>query len=149
MWAPRAVAQYYLRPQAKLSMTLGPGVTLASGVPIFTHNENGWTQVGHVIGTGKQPESVGANWYSSLPSSRFDFHFHHSDGSLAEAVQTLLPPDRREAIKRRIAKVSREYGPELTEAFRPIIERTLRESVPIVRDGIIRAVRSERHKSMK
>ncbi len=71
--------------------------------------------------------------------------YFRNRGTLGEVIQTMLPPEKRESITRRLASLHRLHGEELTNAFKPIIEKTLRDSVPIVQRGITQAI--EDHQS--
>ncbi|MEZ6087592.1 MAG: hypothetical protein R3C05_06125 [Pirellulaceae bacterium] len=120
-----------------------PDVPLQSGDPIFLQSVSGdWTQVGHVLASNQSVDDgvVPVQWYGDDSSSGYTYTYHRNRGTLPEIVETLLPTEKREAIKRRIASTQRLYGKELTEAFKPVIEDLLRQSAPVIEAAIVRSV---------
>ncbi|QDV68120.1 hypothetical protein Poly24_18280 [Rosistilla carotiformis] len=122
-----------------------PNGPLRHGDAVFAVDASGqWSQVGHATSSAEsdpQPTAV-IQWYGPQPASHYEFIYCRNRGTLAEAVEILLPSDRRTAILNRIAAAQRLHGPELTEAFKPVIEQTLRESVPVIEQALVQAVRA-------
>ncbi|WP_417744420.1 hypothetical protein [Rosistilla oblonga] len=136
------LATHFMQSRDRFRIELPDG-PLRRGDAIFAQDASGqWTQVGHAISSdeaGSQP-SAEILWYGSQPASHYGFTYCRNRGTLAEAVEILLPAERRTVILNKIAAAQRLHGPELTAAFKPIIEQTLRESVPVIQQALVRAV---------
>lgn len=139
----KALVAYYFKPHATFSLEV-PAGPLRPGDPIFAQDASGaWRQVGHAdsgpdMNVGQAAEMI---WYAPESASHYTFTYCRNRGTLAEAVEILLPAERRKAILDKIAGVQRIHGPELTAAFKPIIEQTLRDSVPVIEKSLAQAVR--------
>ena len=119
------------------------GAQLRSGDPVFAHQtDEQWHQIGHVGSVS--PESTELIMYGESANSSYQFTYCENRGSLAEAAQLLLPPQRREAIIARLTEMQRAHGDEITAAFRPVIEKSLLESVPVIQAGLTSAVELHR-----
>ncbi len=84
-------------------------------------------------------------WYAAdIKAEECQLIQYESSGRLSEVVATLLPPDKRKRIEKRIAMVVAEHGEQLSRAFVPLVQKTLRESMPIVEAEFRRSVANHR-----
>ena len=114
----------------------GPAEDPAAGLPPLDRD---WVQVGHVRSVEPRGETAIATivWYRPADererypdTQRLELYQQHA--SLQEAVETLLPPAKRQRIRRMLTELLREHGQELTSTLRPLLEDSLRESLPLV-----------------
>lgn len=119
----------------QLSLSL-PRVPIREGDPIFTRDPAGrWIQAGYVTHTDSRSSARNASavWYAGVVDpDHCHFSYHYNRGRLADVIQTLLPPEKRERIQEMIREAIELDGEEIAEAIRPIITRSLRQSVPVV-----------------
>jgi len=133
------------------------GDRLRAGTPLFVSAEGtAWKQVGFVAkvapsapgppAQGSAIEGLQRNdpvpraqvvWYDAeRDPSDYQFALHIRRGTLEEALTTLLPPEKRRRIQQRLAAVLETHGEELIASFRPVVEASLRDSVPILEDSL-------------
>ena len=88
---------------------------------------------------------VRIRWYSSNLSHEYcELDFYQTTGQLDEVVRTMLPPEKRDQIQERIAAVVNQHGQQLAQAFVPLVQRSLYESLPIIEDEFRRSVHRHR-----
>ena len=122
-----------------------PTRAVAYGDPIFIQDPKGdWRQAGYVDDVeGEANRSLATiAWYD--PDSRPEdcaFVHHRNRGSLAEVVQTLLPKEKRARLARVIAEASAEHGAEIQAKLLPILERSLRDTAPVMEEALLAALR--------
>lgn len=85
-------------------------------------------------------------WYDSEVSAQECQLFqYHSTGRLSEVIETLMPPEKQEAIREEIAVAMARHGEDLSQAFVPLVEESLKKSLPVIENEFRRAV--ARHRS--
>lgn len=146
---PRQVPlmQFFSGPSERFR-TQDPTGRLRKNDPIFFQGEEGvWRQIGYV---SKNPDpesdqSVDIDWYDDRVESK-DCQLTHYQitGRLDEVVETMLPPEKREMIQQRVADVMAAHGEELTEAFRPLVQQSIQQSLPVIEIEFQRATRRHR-----
>lgn len=132
------------------------------GEPVFYRlDDTGWTQVGFVesVSLAKRDSdrpSTGAararndvnviiRWHSSdIDPRRVRFIGHRNLGTMNETIQVLFPPEKREIIRQQVNAAMRQHGELLAEQFLPLIERSVRQSLPVVESEMIAAI--DRHR---
>ncbi|WP_145419121.1 hypothetical protein [Planctomycetes bacterium K23_9] len=141
--------------------------------PIFYQDDAGvWRQVGYVSGrisdksderasgdgsTPKAPNlgdrglgsgsgaQVQLTWYShSVPIDECDLYQYRSSGSLEEVVTTMLPPEKRARIQERIASAMSQHGDDLSAAFVPLVQQSIKRSMPVIEEEFRVAVENHR-----
>ncbi len=122
-----------------------PGVR--SLTPIYSKQDDQWQLVGHVRKVRQVDQGqtvVDAEWYGPGSLDAYQLHYFESSNSLASVVQVLLPPDRRTWVEQRLKQLFDEHSEELIEALKPIFERSVRQSLPVIEDELKLSI--ERHR---
>jgi len=128
------------------------------GDPVFHRlDESNWMQVGFVESVsipsrdldGQTASVVGAGndvnviirWHSSdIDPTRVRFIGHRNLGTVNETIQVLFPPEKREIIRQQITEAMREHGELLAEQFLPLIEQSVRQSIPVIESELMAAI---------
>lgn len=144
---PLQVFDYLTVRSRQLSLRL-PEVPLRHGDPIFTRDPAGqWIQAGYVTDVDSRSVTrvARATWYAGVVDpDRCQFSYHYNRGRIADVIQTLLPPEKRERIQALIREAIELDGDEIAAAMRPIVTRSLRESVPVVERALKESVARHR-----
>lgn len=104
--------------------------------PVFARTQAGrWTQVGYVrrvrVQRGKPVAEIA--WFSSSHDpNASQFELHHNRGRIEDVVALMLPAEKRARIRLLLAAAIEQHGAELAAALQPLVERSLRESIPII-----------------
>ncbi|MDG2221108.1 MAG: hypothetical protein P8L85_07000 [Rubripirellula sp.] len=119
---------------------------LRSGDPVFQQDTHGqWTQIGHVETLDDATQgAVNVTWYADSSPDGFSLVSHYSRGSMEEVIATMLPEAKRQQIQRRLADVLKAHGEELSGAFTPLVQDSLRQSMPLIENEFRKSV--ERHR---
>jgi hypothetical protein len=133
------------------------------GDPVFHRfSDKGWAQVGFVESVSvvgrdfddqtsdgsKQNKNVNVTirWHSSeIDPTRVRLVGHRNLGSMNETIQILFPPEKREIIRQQIAAAMRQHGDTLANQFLPLIEQSVRKSIPVIEAELMVAI--ARHKN--
>jgi len=145
--APLAqVSAYYFHSPERIRAT-DVSRRLRVGDPVFLHvSEDKWRQIGHVESLDESKELTATIlWYGEHSPVDFKLVSYQNSGRLDDVIATMLPPEKREQIQQRLAKVMRAHGEELSRAFTPLVEESLRRSMPIVEEEFRLAV--DRHRA--
>ena len=104
--------------------------------PVFLQDATGaWRQIGYVL--RRQPLAEGSRlelaWYAGgLPPEQAQLTQYHNRGRLQDILATMLPPEKRQQIQRRLSEAMSVHGEELSRALLPLVEQSLRESLPVI-----------------
>jgi len=135
------IARFVTR-QSTETRRLDPLGRLRRGDPVFLAEAGGgFHQAGVVTGTLASASQTDASrieidWYdAAVAPDACQMFQHHSSGRLSEVVQTLMPPEKRQRIQRRIAAAMAAHGEELAGQLAPLVEESLRESLPVIEAG--------------
>ncbi|MCA9137738.1 MAG: hypothetical protein KDB00_13295 [Planctomycetales bacterium] len=149
-----SVARYVMRTETTFRQ-IDPTSSLRLGDPVFSANDepgaDGGTefrQVGRVseVIVGPSQTEVEIVWYDSeVPADQCQLFQYHSTGRLSEVVETLMPPEKQQAIRDEISRAMARHGQELSQAFVPLVEESLKKSMPVIEDEFRRSV--ARHRS--
>jgi hypothetical protein len=136
------IVQYAATPMQSIALSGLDGSQMKRSDPVFYRDRQGeWQQVGHVI----SPSEPSIAWYAQgIDPNEQQLVYHQGQRNLGEVFRTLLPKHRRDEIEQLVRQAVRAHGSELTDAFKPLVERSLRESVPVIRDAFKDAVRAHR-----
>tara|TARA_R110002049_G_scaffold27321_2_gene94293 strand:- start:530928 stop:532214 length:1287 start_codon:yes stop_codon:yes gene_type:complete len=142
------LARYLLKPPAKITAK-DPTKQIRVNDPVFYRDQaNQWRQIGYVTKVALQHDhsSVTLAWYldSYAPDECRLTQFHNS-GKLEDVVATMLPPEKRRRIQQRLATVMSAHGEELSAAFVPLVQETLRQSLPVIEDELRKSVAAHRN----
>lgn len=122
--------------------------------PVFLQQANGlWVQVGFVQAIEPGPPESGIssssailNWHSSrVQASDCRFILHRNRGRLEDVIATLLPPATQAKIQQRLAITMKQHGEELSKAFVPLVQDSLKQALPIIETELRLSV--QRHRS--
>ncbi len=150
-----ALVDYFTKRPSTLELT-DASSRLRRNDPVFMQDSSGqWSQVGHVergraddkgqTGKGQADDrQVRIRWYGDVDPDQLEWEYHYSSGRLEEVVQTMLPPEKRAQIQQRFADLFQQHGREMTAALLPLVEESLRRSVPIVEKEFRAATRRHR-----
>lgn len=118
-----------------------PAGQLRAHDPIFLQRQDGsWTQVGFVktaagLSTASDIASPSAvlTWHSAnIDPQSCKYYLHRNRGRLEDVIATMLPPETRSKIQARLAATMKEHGQELSNAFVPLVQDSMKRSLPII-----------------
>lgn len=125
---------FFVRPVTQLEVVDASG-RIQLNDPVFAVAADGtWSQVGHISEASlPEPNRFEMRWYDpSSDASQYDFQAYQSSGELEEVIATLFPPQKRRRIQLRLEQAMEAHGEEIMGALLPIVQRGLRESVPVI-----------------
>lgn len=145
---PGQLVRYLATRSDALQLSVPARVSLRKGDPIFTLDAAGrWIQAGYLTGS-EQEESATiatATWYATaVDPATCQFAYHRNRGSLREVVQTLLPPEKRTRIEGLIRDSIELNAEDIAAAIRPIVTRSLAQSVPVVERALRGSIAAHR-----
>ena len=123
---------------------------------VFLQQQNGsWVQAGFVqaipvnspesVENNSEPPSAIISWHSSdTDPSTCQFLLYRNQGRLEDVVATMLPPEMRLQIQQRLAAAMHQHGDELSAAFVPLVEASLKRSLPIIEEELRVSVKRHR-----
>ncbi|NNE00291.1 MAG: hypothetical protein HKN47_23480, partial [Pirellulaceae bacterium] len=105
--------------------------------PVFYEDPSGkWRQIGYVSQLGDpdtDPGQVEISWYSSkISPAQCELFQYRSTGSLKEVLATMLPPEKQLRIQQRLSAALSEHGDDLSQAFVPLVQQSLKKSMPVI-----------------
>lgn len=139
-----SIVSYFAGPVAEID-AVDPSGRLQIHDPVFYQRNDGtWSQVGYV--ESSSGDQVKLSWYGrDVSPEECRLIQHHSSGRLEEVVATMLPPEKRLQIQQRLAAVMSAHGDELSDAFVPLVQASLRRSIPVIEEEFRAAV--DRHRA--
>jgi hypothetical protein len=125
-----------------------PEVPAKDGDPIFgLTREGNWIQAGYLVQTDSQAIATRATavWHSSeLTPSECRFEYHRNRGKFADIVKLLLPPEKRARVEEIIRQAVARDGEAIAEAMRPIITRSMQQSLPAIENAFRNSIANHR-----
>lgn len=123
--------------------------------PIFLESPVGvFRQAGHVVSVSEPNNSdmehegertIQFAWYDTKISPDECLLFqHYSTGNLEEVVETLFPKERQLQIKQRLAAAMSAHGDDLSRAFVPLVQQSLKRSMPVIEEELRASVSRHR-----
>lgn len=113
-----------------------PELPLRDGDPVFLMGTDGqWHEVGFVASTDSSRRATKAMvvWYDDeFNSADYRLVYYQNRGKFGDIVKMLLPPEKRTRLEALIRKAIDNHADEITEAMKPIVTKSLRESLPVV-----------------
>lgn len=164
--AARSLVQYWLGTDHSLRRQAPRGLVFP-GEPVFYRRpDQSWAQVGYVesivtaevvarrdgadarppgssgaSGTARANDEVIVRWHDrDLDPTACQLVAYEYRGSLQETAQVLFPPEKREVIRQLLTEAFRESGESLGSSFLPLIERSVRESLPVFESELYAAI---------
>jgi hypothetical protein len=144
--ADASLSRYFLRSNA-LVIAEEPSMRLRANDPVFYLSDDGdWDQIGYVIDrSATQQSAVEIAWHSSdVAATECRLVMYENDGRLQSVIATMLPPEKRQVIQKRLATVMSQHGDELAAAFAPLVQQTLESSLPVIETEIQNSI--DRHR---
>ncbi len=142
-----SLARYFAGPTEDVVVTDQTGRVQAND-PVFYEAPDGqWKQIGYVKGTSNENDtrSIKLAWYASdIPSGECELFSYRSSGNLEEVIATMLPEEKRIRIQQRLAAVMSEHGDDLSQSFVPLVQQTLKRSMPVIESELKRVVAEHR-----
>jgi hypothetical protein len=142
-----SLTRYFSGPLMEIEVR-DPGGMLKKGDPVFFQDTDGsWRQIAHVDRghRNETDETVRLAWYDDASlADRCTLRRYRNTGRLDEMVATMLSPAKRERIERRLADAMAAHGEELSAALVPLVQRSIRESLPVIEEEFRAA--TERHR---
>ncbi|WP_145386807.1 hypothetical protein [Stieleria neptunia] len=165
-----SIARYVARQETQI-VAIDPIARLQPGDPVFLAGEPmagkqvEFRQVGRVasiiVPDSVAPDSerpgdlaaepprggrrVSITWYDrDVPADQCQLFQHHSTGRLSEVVETLFPPTKQKVIRDQLSAAMARHGEDLSQAFIPLVEDSLRQSLPVIEDEFRLAVARHR-----
>lgn len=134
------------------------------GAPVFYQDaDQSWRQVGQVTSTGPltstspltstglatasadaDPNDVNVTirWYDHrVDPASCQLVAYHYRGTVAETIRVLFPEEKREAIAGMVEQSLRQHRDVLAERFMPLIEQSVRLSLPVIETEILASLR--------
>lgn len=139
------LAQYFISASTTTEWT-DPTGRLRVHDPIFSRGQDSsWEQVGHVVSVSANGENrVTLLWYAGAPPDPRRLVQYRNSGRLEEVIATMLPPAKRRQIQQRLAAAMKAHGDELSTTFVPLVEASLRRSLPVIEEEFSFAVARHR-----
>ncbi len=106
--------------------------------PVFWKQGEEVVQAGYVEWTEALGDEQLAyiRWYDArVPADRCRFAFYRNHGRMEDAIELMFPPAKRQRIKQLIAEAMRADGQRIASRLGPVVERSLRESLPAIEVG--------------
>jgi hypothetical protein len=116
--------------------------------PIFLEGADAQVaQVGYVetvkqLNGGRQVEF---RWYTrDVSPDQCEFTAYQNSGRLDEAFALMFPPEKQARIQSLVEKAMQEHGERLSIKLTPIVERSLKNSLPAIESGFRESVNRHR-----
>ncbi len=122
------------------------------GDPVFRSTQQGIVQVGEVSTVFEDDKSVRAGFsqnaevvlYDGVNTDTIVLTHYTSPDSLAATVATMLPPEKRMQIATEIRNAAERHKDEIVAELKPLIEKSIRESVKVLEEELTLALRRHR-----
>lgn len=115
----QTLAKFAVVPRQNLSVRAISGTVPSVGDPVFFKDPSGQLQqVGEIRPDGR------VEFYPSSPSvssEQYELVFHHAEPSLSWLLQTVLPPQKQQAVLAEIRKLLDTRGQALLQTLRPVL----------------------------
>ncbi len=125
-----------------------PRGSLQSRDPVFMNSSGGARQVGYVDRVAQVDGSddlVDIIWYDKDVSPQTcRFIRHENLGRLGDAVELMFPPAKRQRIQRLLTAAMQQHGDAMVARLMPIMEQSLRESLPTIEVGLRQSLANHR-----
>jgi hypothetical protein len=141
------MASYLFRP-AKRVVADDPTKRLCVNDPVFFRVDDvDWKQVGYVmrVDPADTVNRITLSWYDEgLLPERCELIQFYNSGRLEEVIATLLPPQKQRLIQERLAEAMSQHGDELSAAFVPLVQQTIRHSMPVIEEEFKKSINAHR-----
>lgn len=137
---------YWMKRNSEVELTL-PEVPAKDGDPIFVLVNGAWQEAGYLNYTDSHQsarKAVAVWHYEGLRPEHCQFEYHRNRGKFADIVRLLLPPEKRERVESIIRESIKTDGKEIAEAMRPILTRSMQQSMPVVEKAFRQSIANHR-----
>ena len=143
------ISTFLFRKRQSVELKLEHPRLVLPGDAIFRWNGERFDRIGEVIETPGSSRSnpmlvdtVAAVFYSSQQGVQDNHHliYFPTSESMGWVLQTMLPPETRDAIAEMIVDAFELHREEILDELRPIVEASLREAAVVVRDDLNQAI---------
>ncbi len=139
--------RYWSQPAQSISLQ-DPTQRAALRDPVFYMDETGKLQfAGYVQHStpAKDRREVAVQWcLPDVAPETLSWTMHENGGSFADAVQLLLPPDKRARLEQQIRFAMQQHGAELANQLLPILESSIKQSIPVIETAVRQSVAKHR-----
>ncbi len=146
----RTLARFWTTASPTVSLTAPAGLVTAQ-TPVFHHDAaaDRWQQIGVVQSVSPaEPgidQAVEVRWFGqSLPSESLQWQAHSYRGSMNETLALLLPPPKRQRLQTLVHQSLQAHAGALATQFQPLLERSLRESLPVIEQQLMASLQQRR-----
>jgi len=116
--------------------------------PVFVADDSGNPSLAGFVRSIEQEtpaRRVTILWFDpSTSPEQYEFSSHQNRGSIDDIVAMMFPPEKRARIERLVADAMRDHGDRLVAQLMPVMERSMRESLPVIEAGFRDSI--ERHR---
>jgi hypothetical protein len=158
--AARSLVNYWLGIDQSLRQQAPPGLVFP-GEPVFYRQpDQSWAQVGYVesvVSAAATPQQESADarprggtrandqvvvrWHDpDIDPTAHQLVAYEYRGTLQETAAVLFPPEKREVIRQLLKEAFAKSGESLGNSFLPLIQRSVRESLPVFERELYAAV---------
>jgi hypothetical protein len=151
-----SLANYWLGRDRILQRSAERGL-VAAGDPVFYQQPDGsWVQLGYAetvvasVDTRSSSDRaaddvvVKLRWHDQrIDPEACRLVAYQNRGTVAEMVQVMFPRKKREAVRALLADAMQQHGELIANRFLPLVERSIRESLPIVETELLASL--DRH----
>jgi hypothetical protein len=138
---------FWLTPRRTIALAL-PEVPAKDGDPIFARLANGeYVQAGYLINTDSDASAslATAVWHAGeLEPGDYEFQYQRNRGKIGDIVKLLLPPEKRQRVEHIIRESIERDGQVIAEAMRPLVNRSMRESLPTIEKAFRASIANHR-----
>lgn len=157
-----SMARFWITRPPSVPLAAPAGLVLAE-TAVFQHDaaSDRWRQVGVVqrvtpataaaipATTQQVPattqEIVEVLWFEPHPpAASLHWQAHHSSGSMNETLALLLPEAKRRRLQMLVQQAMQEHGQTLADQFQPLLEQSLRRSLPLIERQLVASLRQHK-----
>ncbi|MEM9367633.1 MAG: hypothetical protein AAGD07_16710 [Planctomycetota bacterium] len=121
------------------------------GDSVFATRSNGeWVQVGHISSIAspdantvslQQERVLQIRWHvNPAIAEHVEFVSYRSTGRMEEVVAMLLPAEKRERLRERIAEAVDRHGDAIARSMLPLVGESIRESLPVIEAALVESL---------
>ncbi|MFK8113860.1 MAG: hypothetical protein AB8B91_16785 [Rubripirellula sp.] len=138
-----SLTRYFAGPSAQVQ-AIDDSQQLRVYDPVFFQDtDSQWSQIGYIKSIESESEQGLLNiaWFrSDVSPLECSLASYRNRGRLEDVVATMLPPEKQLQIRQRLAAAMAEHGDELSASFVPLVQTSLRRSLPVIEEEFRLAV---------
>jgi hypothetical protein len=122
--------------------------TLQARDPVFLQTAGGdVVQAGYIewVAPSATDRTVQVRWHhAQVDATQCQFATYVNRGRLEDAIALMFPPEKRTRIERLISNEMYRHGERITAQMTPFIEKSMRESLPVIEAGLKTSISKHR-----